>query len=548
MAYFLTDRLKSLELIVSCLNKIKNPTDIIIKGNFKNKGKFSDVFATYFDTKLTNGEKKYFCIKIIPLMEAKDYPHDTRFSIWREIMALRWCTILVKSKITQNLPLIFDYILIRDISHLNPHIDNGTLLKQQRLGIKRYNIILFNELSQMDIRTWTISEPTDKSSINFDIWKKYKNLERKMTSSLIDTIDEGANTETYKNLLQLTNKYHEKYKTEINEIEKTLLMNGKRTTPEWFNAFFQIFSALYVIQTKMNMFHNDLHWGNILVSVSNDKSGYWKYIINGITYYIPNCGFVFKLWDFGLSRSEFFKPMNTWGSNVEPSKIQLMNEQEYNEDYNEIYKKMYQIDVLRINNIAKWCSRDDDDVIHEQLPLDFINNVIKPIQNLSKNNKDTRPHILLADLFGCFRHDKIGKTISNDMANDTLNLNNHPHKNNFKIGQMVAIKYKKGYKIGEINCMIPNQSDYIRVLYNRFTNKTVDVNIKYVYELCKKLKTQYDKEQIRCINTFDLDKEIELKTESLCDCTMVDKENPIVQSIINFVDDYKRAEFIKRLK
>jgi hypothetical protein len=78
------------------------------------------------------------------------------------------------------------------------------------------------------------------------------------------------------------------------------------------NCVFQIFAGLYSLKKIFNMTHNDLHWGNVLVHKIK-PGGYWEYIIDGYSFCVPNLGYVFVIWDFGMihipgkikGRSEF---------------------------------------------------------------------------------------------------------------------------------------------------------------------------------------------------------------------------------------------------
>lgn len=63
---------------------------------------------------------------------------------------------------------------------------------------------------------------------------------------------------------------------------------------------FQVFSALAAVNMKLHLVHFDLHIGNILVN-EIENSGYLHYNINGESYYIPNIGYLFTLWDFSRS-------------------------------------------------------------------------------------------------------------------------------------------------------------------------------------------------------------------------------------------------------
>lgn len=72
----------------------------------------------------------------------------------------------------------------------------------------------------------------------------------------------------------------------------------------WRVIFFQILSALAVIQTKYPGFrHNDLKANNVLIQKieSRNKNNKFKYKINGNVYVIPNIGFQIKIWDFDFA-------------------------------------------------------------------------------------------------------------------------------------------------------------------------------------------------------------------------------------------------------
>ena len=65
---------------------------------------------------------------------------------------------------------------------------------------------------------------------------------------------------------------------------------------------FQLLYTLSIIRETYPSFrHQDLHSENILVSSTNNKDGYFKYTIQTKTYYIPDCGFQIKIWDFDRS-------------------------------------------------------------------------------------------------------------------------------------------------------------------------------------------------------------------------------------------------------
>jgi serine/threonine protein kinase len=72
----------------------------------------------------------------------------------------------------------------------------------------------------------------------------------------------------------------------------------------WISIFFQILSALAIIQYKYPGFrHNDMKANNILVhKIETSKIHYkFKYKINDQTYIVPNIGIQIQLWDFDFA-------------------------------------------------------------------------------------------------------------------------------------------------------------------------------------------------------------------------------------------------------
>ncbi|KAJ3223125.1 hypothetical protein HDU81_009385 [Chytriomyces hyalinus] len=66
------------------------------------------------------------------------------------------------------------------------------------------------------------------------------------------------------------------------------------------SCMFQVAAALFALERYFQARHNDLHYGNVLVHKVK-PGGYWKYVINEKAYFVPNCGYMFVLWDFGLA-------------------------------------------------------------------------------------------------------------------------------------------------------------------------------------------------------------------------------------------------------
>ena len=77
-------------------------------------------------------------------------------------------------------------------------------------------------------------------------------------------------------------------------------MGKSHTEQELYNALFQIMAGIHAIQMHGQIVNNDVKAPNILI-YDVKPGGYWKYIIQGNEYFIPNLGYLCILNDFGVA-------------------------------------------------------------------------------------------------------------------------------------------------------------------------------------------------------------------------------------------------------
>lgn len=96
-----------------------------------------------------------------------------------------------------------------------------------------------------------------------------------------------------------------------------LLKNQTISQRDVKNIYFQIFSALYVMQNYFNATHHDLHWSNVFLTKNEYyfPDSYEHYIIQGVDYWLPSFPYVAQVADFGFVRI--------------PGKIEILDLQEY---------------------------------------------------------------------------------------------------------------------------------------------------------------------------------------------------------------------------
>jgi len=69
---------------------------------------------------------------------------------------------------------------------------------------------------------------------------------------------------------------------------------------QWTSCFFQILAGAAVLNGMVRYVHADLHWGNVIMQPLN-PGGCWHYKLGRQSYYVPNTGEQWRLWDFGFS-------------------------------------------------------------------------------------------------------------------------------------------------------------------------------------------------------------------------------------------------------
>ena len=250
-------KMKHEELIILYIKSFKQHFNDYILSHLGEVGGSVDAEAYKFLVKIK--DKKLYCaLKLIPLINSESSKiMDLNYKSWKELYILKMVYNLIKNHNCPNVPIIYLYFICTNCKsndYLNPNI------------IKYYNNLTIRKKLQ-----------DDKSQK--DILKKMEKKKGFGTNSLC-ILNELCDS-SLKDIL--TNNYIEN----INDI--------------MFHSFiFQILSGIYSIHKLCNICHFDLHGGNILIS-NIEANGYWLYSINNNDYYIPNYGYILKIWDFGRS-------------------------------------------------------------------------------------------------------------------------------------------------------------------------------------------------------------------------------------------------------
>jgi len=218
-----------------------------------------DAEAYKFAIKIKNNNL-YCALKLIPLVNSESSKvMDLSYKSWKELYILKMIYNLIKNHNCPNVPIIYMYFVCKDCcknDYLNPNI-------------KKY----YNNLKiRKDLET-------NKETEICDILKRMEKKKGFGTSSLC-ILNELCDS-------SLKDIINAKYVENINDTM-------------FYSFIFQILSGIYAIHKLCNICHFDLHGGNILIS-KIESNGFWLYNVENNNYYVPNTGYILKIWDFGRS-------------------------------------------------------------------------------------------------------------------------------------------------------------------------------------------------------------------------------------------------------
>ena len=238
-------------------------------------------------------------IRLYSLSIAEYFPYLMRnpiykkYDVWRELIYYEFIREnVIKKKKCPNFALMNSFFLSKN-SCIDFYSLKKSMLTQKDLNTKEYRMFKqFNDLKT--INKGVIIPPQVRSMQNNFGLLNTKNY-------LPDEKDPYLQTNCGTALIIVTEAPHSnlyKWASNIYEQEgivEKMTSHGYHDETVWQSILFQISAALYILQQQGiyirnmtiedNVYIKDLHSdGNIM--------GYWVYVIDGISYYVPNYGYL----------------------------------------------------------------------------------------------------------------------------------------------------------------------------------------------------------------------------------------------------------------
>lgn len=219
-----------------------------------------------------------------------------QYDVWRELAWYEYIREqIIKKKISPNFTLLYAFFLSPnrkiDFYSLKSHT-----LTQKDLLTKEYE--KFRIIHNYNLKN------TSGNKLTIDIKKKIplSNTNNMYQDQLPDEIDPELQLYSGTTLMLITESPHQNIYQwasrgfERDGIVSRMISNGFHDERIWMSVLFQIVSAMYVMQLHglyiRNMSLEDNFYIKDLKTTVGKASGYWKYIIDGLTFYVPNYGYL----------------------------------------------------------------------------------------------------------------------------------------------------------------------------------------------------------------------------------------------------------------
>ena len=282
---------------------------------------------------------------IIKYVEKTKIDEDTCFdrNLTGELLTIQQDKIILDKPLNTASKSVFGFIYIGNI-------DNNAI----SIKISKYNSPeIKNEISMLkNLRKLFLNNECPHFPIMYyDIHCKktdYEPLSGNISYSAI--ISELANGD----LKIFLSKFYDNYLLLINAIEQIIM------------------SILYYnILTKNT--HDDCHYGNFLY-FKIPEGGYLHYKIDGKDYYIKNLGYLWIIWDFGLTKKTRIDKSNVVGEMTDMYRIlyilsNMYNENPLNIDFKMKMMKLYDEYVKNNNRLKDLMFKiKEDNMLYEYIP------------------------------------------------------------------------------------------------------------------------------------------------------------------------------------
>lgn len=263
------------------------------------------VYRTCFPIKFDSRSQSILCakdsiglnVRLYALSVAEYIPFQYKqiifkqYDVWRELAFYEYIREkILKKKLSPNFPFLYCYFICN-----NRNIDFFSL-KKNCLTQKDF---LTKDFQEFKARHQQFSQIQPSNAIIRPIAAPEGN--RPVPTKLPDEIDPGLQAYSGNTLALVTespsyNLFQWASRTYVKDgIARKMISQGFYNADIWLGVLFQIVQALAVLQIHKIYIKDMTIEDNVYIKDLQNYGapiGYWKYVVNGINYYVPNYGYL----------------------------------------------------------------------------------------------------------------------------------------------------------------------------------------------------------------------------------------------------------------
>jgi len=398
-------------------------------------------------------------------------------NLWRELGYYEYIRDeIIKKNVSPNFVVIYKYYITKNTSILFKKLnklkedsfnDIKKKLKDNHQDYSDANNIPLTHKENIDIDAQLKNDPTTLAL--FDEVISNKNS----IKGCIVAITEGP---TYNILDWCSRAYSYEF---FNPIKKQII-TGVHSIDEWMSVSFQLFSAILVMNKHKFLFKEFCLENNVYIKdlkLESNDIGYWKYVIDGISYYIPNMGYLVMI-DSNYKDVDQMNirkvPINKDLTSTTPKILLKFNVDDF-KIRSRIYdipggiddNKLNQKDYIK-NNIRNFANMLND------VTYSIPDEVKKIYDDFTSDNNSLNLFILKK--FSRFLHNRVG-TVLKDYETKSL----IQYSTSFDRGELVAYKSptSSNYIVSIYLTSIANNSNNNCKIFTNISNtSTINLDVK----------------------------------------------------------------------
>ena len=344
------------------------------------------------------------------------------YDVWRELAYYEYVREnIIKKRQSPNFPVLYAFFLSPNKNIDFFSLKKSCLTEKDKLSKEYQDFVRIHYLFSGVKPAHEIIRPMS-----------LPDAARRVIAKLPDEIDPCLQAYSGTTLILITEAPHQniyQWASRIYEQEgivKKMISSGYHDERVWIGILFQIVSALYVMQQHgiymRNMTMEDNVYIKDLHNTGGKAMGYWQYVINGISYYVPNYGYMVLI-------DSNFKDIIPLGRTFERCK------REYKIYTHNIIGKNYSIGSIRQKVFENYRNIINKNVFTREYtqsgvfrPPDSIMNLIGAMME----NPETDLGKVISKHFRPLMNNRIGTLLRKDT--ETLNIRDFTGQ--FKYGEM----------------------------------------------------------------------------------------------------------------